>query len=455
MGEQLGQASGEDQQQLCPEQGSSGARPFVVVLTGGPSSGKSSALALLRDRLSARGFQVLTVPENATHFLANSDGFQPEWAGTDHQVHMQRIFLDFQISQEEAFKAFAKLHPTKRAVLLLDCCTINSKVYVSDEQWAKVLKLTGQTEEALFARYDLIVHMVTCALEGHYEWGPGSNNPGRYHTPHQAKEQDVRCLEVFGSHHQLRVVPHYPDFKDKIEKVAEFVNDALQIEGLTGRRRRRLCRIVEAETFDELVHRSTTSAALVCSTFLDDGMRHSVRRRARLPSQIWLDAYGQWQEQCGSTGDSAATGSTADASSWLAKAVHCSYERRDQIVCPTKRRHSYLTRRVIQEEDYCLSLGSREGDDESDLKSITKLLLRFVHDGQYYELFFFLGRKDLILDYSTEVQEVPSCLSLGQHDLEREDSGTTMPQRIDDGHTPKKRRILRPHSTEEAALFAC
>ncbi|CAE8635089.1 unnamed protein product, partial [Polarella glacialis] len=135
-------------------------RPFLVVLTGGPSSGKSSALALLRDRLSARGFQVLTVPENATHFLANSDGFQAEWAGTDSQVRMQRIFLDFQVEQEDAFKAFAELHPTKRAVLLLDCCTLNSKVYVSNEQWAKVLALPGKPtlqESGLFARYDLVV----------------------------------------------------------------------------------------------------------------------------------------------------------------------------------------------------------------------------------------------------------------------------------------------------------
>merc|ERR1719145_468415 len=97
------------------------SRPFVVVLTGGPSSGKSSALALLRDRLTARGFQVLTVPENATHFLANSDGFQPEWAGTYSAVRMQRAFFDYQIAQEEAFKEFAALHPTKRAVVLLDC----------------------------------------------------------------------------------------------------------------------------------------------------------------------------------------------------------------------------------------------------------------------------------------------------------------------------------------------
>merc|ERR1719355_310970 len=90
---------------------------------------------------------------------------------------MQRIFLEYQIAQEEAFRSFAKLHPSKPAVLLLDCCTLNSKVYVSDEQWQQVLNYPGKpvfTEEQLVNRYDLVIHMVTCALEGHYEWGPGS-----------------------------------------------------------------------------------------------------------------------------------------------------------------------------------------------------------------------------------------------------------------------------------------
>merc|ERR1719183_1504163 len=129
-------AAAEGRPMTLREGGSDKGRPFVVVLTGGPSAGKSSALALLRDRLTVRGFQVLTVPENATHFLANSDGFQPEWAGTQAQVGMQRIFLEYQMAQEEAFGAFARLHPAKRGVLLLDSCTLNSKVYLSDEQWA-------------------------------------------------------------------------------------------------------------------------------------------------------------------------------------------------------------------------------------------------------------------------------------------------------------------------------
>jgi len=245
-------------------------------------------MAFLRDRLSKRGFQVLTVPENATHFLTNSEGFQAEWAGKSPQVSMQRIFLDYQIAQEDAFKAFAALHPTKRAVLLLDCCTLNSKVYVSEEQWKQVLDFPGAkpvSEAELLARYDLVVHMVTCALSGHYEWGPGSNNPARYHTPEQANEQDGKCLQVFGSHPQLRVVPHCERFGDKIEKVVEFVNDALHVEGLIGKRRRRTVEIVDDKMLSDILERESTSASLVTSVFIDKEMHHSVRRRARIPTK--------------------------------------------------------------------------------------------------------------------------------------------------------------------------
>eukprot|EP00931_Biecheleriopsis_adriatica_P007096 TRINITY_DN108410_c0_g1_i1.p1 TRINITY_DN108410_c0_g1~~TRINITY_DN108410_c0_g1_i1.p1 ORF type:complete len:430 (-),score=88.01 TRINITY_DN108410_c0_g1_i1:71-1360(-) len=426
------------------------ARPFVVVLTGGPCSGKSSALALLRDRLTARGLQALTVPENATHFLANSDGFQPEWAGTDSQVKMQRIFLDFQIAQEEAFKSFASLHPTKRPILLLDCCTINSKVYVSDEQWEKVLASGEEkwTEEALFARYDLVVHMATCALEGHYEWGPGSNNPGRYHTPEQAKEQDVRCLEVFRRHPQLRVVPHCPSFKEKIEKVAEFVNDALHIEGLSGKRRRRACEVSMDASLEAMLGQDTTSASLVSSCFVDDGMRHSVRRSAKVTGQVWLELLKSWQKHWADPAYPPVNESSVEAVV-SSKATNFLYERRDQVVTPIGQ--SYLTRKVMNQADYFLALESRAGKKTS---SATKLVLRFLHGSQYYELFFFLGRKDLILDFSAEVageEDVPSFLTLQGGDLSKQDwafSGAGQ------GPASKKPRVLRAHSTEEAAFFS-
>lgn len=438
-----------------------------------------------------RGFQVLTVPENATHFLANSDGFQPEWAGQDAQVRMQRIFLDYQVHQEEAFRDFAALHPTKPAVLLLDCCTINSKVYTSDEQWEHVLDMPGKpklTEEQLLNRYDLVIHMVTCALEGHYEWGPGSNNPGRYHNPDQAHEQDQRCLQVFGAHPQLRVVPHFPKFDDKIGKVVEFVNDALHVEGLAGRRKRRRCRVTSPDELAALAALPSTSCSLVTSTFLDEEMQHSVRRVATIPTDKWLEAFkriGQAQEVDQSVaqeelGSIEALVTARSRKQHGAPAAEVLYERRTKVQAPNEPSQSYLTRRVTKEEDYYNAVESCTLSNAA-----AKLVLRFLQGSRYYELFFYVGHDDLVLDYSEEASPtsgsseppLPTFLELtGTRDLERQDSATRALMRASSAASPTKRRssgivpvsedaavreesapkrmrFLRAHSTEEAALF--
>jgi len=381
-------------------------RPFVAVLTGGPCAGKTSAMAFLKARLSKRGFQVLTVPENATHFLANSEGFQPEWAGKHAQVEMQRIFLEYQMSQEEAFKAFAKLHPTKRSILLLDCCTLNSKVYVSDEQWKQVLALPGHellTEQQLFSRYDLVIHMVSCAFDGLYEWGPGSNNPGRYHSPEEAKECDKRSLDVFANHPQVRVVPHFPDFDSKMQQVLHFLNDALHIDGLTGKRRRREVRVKDTVGLLGVAAQATTTSFLVTSTFLDEQMERSLRRRATVPNQIWLDEF----RKLSSTEALCRTASYNDIEA-LRDGQDVIYEQRSQkYVRNSAGKESYLTRRLIKADDYYAA-----ESDACGKHSAVKFVIGFVSDHKYYELFFFSCYKDPVLDMPDDIQCLPDWLEL-------------------------------------------
>mmetsp|Transcript_116585 Transcript_116585/g.329736 ORF Transcript_116585/g.329736 Transcript_116585/m.329736 type:complete len:218 (-) Transcript_116585:105-758(-) len=171
-------------------------RSMSIVLTGGPCSGKSSILALIRDRLSKRGMQVITVPEYATHFFANSDGFQPAWVGAQEEQNLQDIFLRYQVTQENMFHEYAALN-TKPSVLLLDRAVLDQKVFTSSEEiWQSALDKNNVTEEQLLSRYDMVMHLGTCAKAGDYQWGPGSNNPGRYHTPDEAAALDKKCEEV-------------------------------------------------------------------------------------------------------------------------------------------------------------------------------------------------------------------------------------------------------------------
>jgi len=296
-------------------------------------------------------------------------------------------------------------------------------------------------------------------------------------------------LEVFGSHPQLRVVPHCPTFDDKIGKVVEFVNDALHVEGLAGRRKRRRCRVTCEDELSKLAALSSTSTSLVTSTFLDEEMQHSVRRIATVPNTAWLEAFKRIGQETPGGAEAALAAArkhhgALTSSSELSSDVL--YERRTKVQAPGAPSQSYLTRRVIKQEDYYTAVESCTKLNNA----VTKLVLRFLEGSRYYELFFYLENDDLVLDFSDEASSsggpppLPAWLELtGTRDLACQDSAsralqaasavsTASPQRrpagvtgdaaapagvtgfvlINEERAPKRMRFLRAHSTEEAAL---
>jgi len=205
-----------------------------VLLTGGPGAGKTSALATLRDRLARLGVQALLVPETATELLRNSGGYEPSWHGTPRHIAMQEVFMRHQLSQENGYIALAGLRPEKPAVLLCDRGLLEGRVFCSPEQWDECLRRLDTSDEKLLQRYDVIVHMksTACGMENLYEYGPGSNNPNRFHTPEQARKWDEDAEFVHSSHPCYRVVENNPDFSQKIESVLEHVYDELSKRGI-------------------------------------------------------------------------------------------------------------------------------------------------------------------------------------------------------------------------------
>merc|ERR1719162_760585 len=102
--------------------------------------------------------------------------------------------------QESMFRDFAALN-TKPSVLLLDRGVMDQKVFTSsDKIWQSALNRSNVTEKELLDRYDLVMHLGTCAKVGDYEWGPDSNNPGRYHSPEEAAKMDKTCEAAYHEH---------------------------------------------------------------------------------------------------------------------------------------------------------------------------------------------------------------------------------------------------------------
>jgi len=388
------------------------SKQIVIALTGGPSSGKSSILAIIRDRLSKRGSQVLSVPEYATHFFANSDGFQGSWVGTEKEEEMQHIFCRYQIMQEDMFRSFASLND-KNAVILVDRGVMDQKVFASSEKmFESALARNKLTEEQVLSRYDLVIHLGTTALVGEYQWGPGSNNPGRYHSPEEAAKCGKDCEQVYSRHKQLRLVPHFKKFEDKVETTMKYLEDALGVDGLSGKRQRV---VVSMTDLPEEVHRSA-QAFLISSLYLDQAMQLSVRRRARISVEEWR--HGLAAGKC---------------PLFHPDLTDTTFEERRAI--PDD---EYLARRVITEHDYETARRSERSGP------VDKCVLCFQCDGSHFELLYFQDIK-LVLDFAVGAV-FPTWLT------PRDETTPVSHPSAATSLSGQKRELLR-HSTSEAAAW--
>jgi len=269
----------------APPSAAAVAAPVVrVLLTGGPGAGKSSALATLRDRISKRGFQVIVVPECATALLDGCGGYDPAWHGTPKHVKLQQLFLKHQMQNEELMGSFAELRPGKPHLVLHDRGCLDGRLFCTPEQWEEVLQGAGATEDALLKRYDLVIHMTTVAagMERLYDYGLGSTNPARYHTPEQARQADEKVQEVYARHPHIRVVPNFPDFSDKIEAVVRCVMEAVQVDGIMGPREREMIAPLP-NSLDRSILPVDFEVYDIQVTYLDAGFTESIRRRQQVP----------------------------------------------------------------------------------------------------------------------------------------------------------------------------
>lgn len=209
------------------------SQPLVVVLSGKPDE-RSSAVAAVKDHLQELGIEAMIVPESQSHLRSNGLGL-PE-SRKRPQVFMQRIIVDHQIAQEDAFKAIARLKK-QPAVLLLNSCALTPKMSCTDEEWRQVLQLPGKakiTEESLLRRYDLAIHMSA----DDYLTETGDNCAGyRCCTVggccgDKTESEDRKALRVLSAFEgrRLHVVPHCDDFNVTLSTVANIVSDVMDLD---------------------------------------------------------------------------------------------------------------------------------------------------------------------------------------------------------------------------------
>jgi len=140
--------------------------PHRVVFSGGPCAGKTTAMALLSDRLEALGFRVLRVPEAATIMINSGVSFEQN---QDDPGEAQVSLMKLQMALEDTMVNNANnsaVNGGRQCVVIIDRGCMDGKAYCSsDSEWQEVVRRATEnydgpgsyTEEALRdSRYDQV-----------------------------------------------------------------------------------------------------------------------------------------------------------------------------------------------------------------------------------------------------------------------------------------------------------
>lgn len=253
---------------------------YKICLTGGPCSGKTTALSKLRDRFQDLGFTVFIAPEAATQLILGGMGF-PE--APSLKIKTQETITKLQIATEDVFNDLAKTIEGN-VIVFYDRGVIDAKAFVEPHIWQGVLDKNNWNEVALRdQRYDAVIHLVTTAI-GAPQFYTLENNAARRETPEQAAQVDLRLQAAWTGHPHLRVIDNSTDFDGKMRRTIAAICRVVGVPEAVEHERKYL---VKAVHWDKAP--VTTSTSEIWQVYLKDGSR--LRRRGQNGSYTYTHTF--------------------------------------------------------------------------------------------------------------------------------------------------------------------
>lgn len=210
------------------------AAPIEIVLTGGPCSGKSTAVRYLVEHLAGRGWRALVVPEAATLLITGGIADIGDLSARDRPSYMavQRGLIALQHRLREQYLAIAAdLTQTRgdKVVVLYDRAEIDNAAYMTLPEFdTAVREATGLTPGEVGAQYDAVLHLVTAA-----DGAPSSyslaNNEARTESLEAAVGLDRAVQQAWLGHPHFTVIanPAVGGFDAKLSRVLAAVLNIL------------------------------------------------------------------------------------------------------------------------------------------------------------------------------------------------------------------------------------
>ncbi|MBR1731032.1 MAG: ATP-binding protein, partial [Ruminococcus sp.] len=176
-----------------------------IVLTGGPSGGKSQALKKLRIKLEAYGIKVFLVAEAATGVI--NEGYN----GKKPSYEFQKAIALYQLNAEEKAE---KLADNINSVIICDRGLMDSRVYLDDTEFDKLKAELGMNEVDLRDRYDAVFHLNSTAVDESMIY---ENDAIRDETREEAQSINERSLRAWCGNPHYRFIPVCNSFDEKLD----------------------------------------------------------------------------------------------------------------------------------------------------------------------------------------------------------------------------------------------
>lgn len=244
---------------------------WEFVITGGPSAGKTTGLSRLHREFSEKGYKVIIVAETATEVIIS--GITPKELPVDD---FQRVIIERSLCKEATVRGVAPLFK-KDVVIFYDRGLLDSKAYMSNESFAKILKENNLSEISVRDNYDAVFHLVTAAI-GAEESYTTENNKARFETVEQAMAADKRTMDAWIGHPHMRVIDNSTGFKEKIDRLIKEVYVTMGVPVPVEIERKFL---IKRPTFEQLKDHECVKSQIV-QTYLkrnDPEVERRVRQR--------------------------------------------------------------------------------------------------------------------------------------------------------------------------------
>ena len=248
---------------------------YKIAITGGPCSGKSTALSWLQADLRKKGFNVLFVPETATELILGGISFET----IDENYNFESYIMKLQLEKERIFEEAAKhVAGFDKVLIVCDRGVMDCKAYMSELEFKHCLKELNTNEIALRDNYDAVFHLVTAA-KGASEFY-NLNNGARRESLEEAIDADERTLNAWVGHPHLRVIDNSTDFEHKMRRLVREITDFIGADQPYEIERKFL---IEFPNLEKLEKMPNCSRVEIVQTYLkSDGITEArVRQRGQ------------------------------------------------------------------------------------------------------------------------------------------------------------------------------